>query len=534
VGSAPNGMDVSADRSWCCVSDMIVMATNCVAEGMGWDEAQLKAGLRGVLAGPSLHGSVPMTITMNAQVWAEEQFGQCDLEDERRTRRLVEVAASALCHPSGSLPEQAADMADLKAAYRLFACEDVNFEDIAGPHWEQTRRRPPGTYLVLDDTTELDFGIRRAISGMGQTGNGGGWGFLLHSALMVSAENAEIIGLAGQKIRYRKAAPKRENTTQRLKRDRESDLWGQVIDRVGSPAEDVRWVHVMDRGADNFEVYCHCRKQHADWVVRVTQKGRMVIVPDGTRIPLSPYLKTLPVVGTYELQLRAREAQPKRGHKQARQAQPSRTAKLEVRCGPLQMPFPKQKSPYLKRLSAVPIAMWVVHAVEVDAPKDVEAVEWILLTSLPVESFREAWLVLGYYEKRWLIEEWHKALKTGCRVECRQLQSKEGLERITALLSVVAVRLLQLKAAARTNPDRPANQVVPQHWIKMLVAARKRLKPTTTMTIGDFYRELAKLGGFLGRKSDGEPGWITIWRGWQKLYLMVCGAELAQMAQKCG
>ena len=190
--------------------------------------------------------------------------------------------------------------------------------------------------------------------------------------------------------------------------------------------------------------------------------------------------------------------------------------------------IPKQKSPYLKGLQPVPIAMWAVHAVEVDPPKDVEQVEWILLTSLPVAGFDEAWRILAYYEKRWLIEEYHKALKSGCRVESRQLQSKEGLERITALLSVVAVRLLQLKSAARTNPACPARTLVPLHWIKMLLAARKRSKLTAAMTIREFYREVAKLGGFLGRKSDGEPGWITIWRGWQKLYMFIHGAELAQ------
>ena len=156
--------------------------------------------------------------------------------------------------------------------------------------------------------------------------------------------------------------------------------------------------------------------------------------------------------------------------------------------------------------------MWLVHAVEVNPPAGVEPIEWILFTSMPVESFADAWRIISYYEKRWLIEEWHKALKTGCRVECRQLKCKESLERITGLLSVVAVRLLQLKSEARTNPERPARQIVPWHWIKMLIAARKRMKnvTATTMTVGQFYRELAKLGGFLGRKSDGEPGWITI------------------------
>jgi hypothetical protein len=198
------------------------------------------------------------------------------------------------------------------------------------------------------------------------------------------------------------------------------------------------------------------------------------------------------------------------------------------------MPFPKEKSPYLKSLSGLPIAMWLVHAVEVDPPRGVEPIEWVLITSLPVESFDDAWRILGYYEKRWLIEEWHKALKSGCRVECRQLKSKEGLEKIAGLLSVVAVRLIQLKSAARTTPDRPAGQIVPLRWIKMLLAARKRSRLTVAMTIREFYREVAKLGGFLGRNSDGEPGWITIWRGWQQLYLLVRGAELADEIKKCG
>jgi hypothetical protein len=286
-----------------------------------------------------------MTVTRDAQVWAEEQFGQCDLKDKRRTDRLVKLAAGVLCHPSGSLPEQTSDMADLKAAYRLFANEGVSFEAVAKPHWEQTRRRSLGTCLVLDDTTEVDFGIRRKLRGMGRTGNGGGWGFLLHSALVVSPEGEEIFGLAAQKIRYRKPKPKKENTTQRLKRERESELWGPVIDLVGSPPEGVRGVHVMDRGADNFEVYCHCRQQHSDWVVRVTQKSRKVIAPDGTTIALSEHIPSLRCVGTYELPLRAHGPQAARGHRKKRLAQPARTATLEVRIGRLEMPFPNHRSP---------------------------------------------------------------------------------------------------------------------------------------------------------------------------------------------
>ena len=204
-----------------------------------------------------------------------------------------------------------------------------------------------------------------------------------------------------------------------------------------------------------------------------------------------------------------------------------RTAKIEVRFGMLEVPPPKQKSPYVKRVCRTPIRMWVVWVREVNAPKGVDPIEWVLLTSLPITSFDDAWQVITYYERRWLIEEWHKALKSGCRVTESQLKSKGRLEALVGLLSVVSVRLVQLKTAARTDPDRPAREMIPLRWIRLLCAARKNLRNNASLTVGQFYRELAKLGGFIGRKSDGDPGWITIWRGWYKLHMMLRGAELA-------
>jgi Transposase DNA-binding/Transposase Tn5 dimerisation domain len=451
----------------------------------------------------------------DTNAWAEQQFSNCQLGHKLRTRRLVRLAGQVVSHPSGSFPEQTEAWGDLKAAYRLLDRAEVTFETVAEAHWQQTRRRSAGRYLVLGDTTELDFGIHRDIPDLGPTGNGGGWGFLLHSGLLVAAEGDEIFGLAAQAIHYRKPAPKKENTTQRLKRDRESKVWGDVIDRVGPPSEGVELVHVLDRGADNFEVYCHCLEQKADWVVRVTQQQRHILTPEGKRMPLKKYLGTFALSGTYELSLRARPGQA------------ARTAKIEVRHGALRVPPPAHGSPYVQRIKPGPIKMYVVHVCEVDPPRGVEAIEWILLTSLAVENFEDAWTVIGYYERRWLIEEWHKALKTGCRVTERQLKTKQRLEAMVGLLSVVSVRLLQLKSAARAEPNRPARQMIPPRWIALLGAARKNLKQTKSLTVGEFYRELAKLGGFIGRKSDGEPGWITIWRGWQKLYLMARGAELA-------
>ncbi|MEA1952108.1 MAG: IS4 family transposase [Planctomycetota bacterium] len=463
-----------------------------------------------------------MSFRIDAAEWSEQQFADCQLGDRRRTRRLMKVAEQVANDPSASFPDQMKTWGDLKAAYRLFDCEDVTFEAIAAPHWQQTRAVEPGRYLVLADTTEIDFGYKRDIKGLSKIGNGSGRGFLLHNGLLVDAENQSVIGVAGQTIHYRKPRPKKENAAQRFKRERESRVWGDLIDQIGRPDEGVQLVHVCDRGADDFEVFCHLLQNDCDWVVRASSLHRHVITLGGEKMPLQEYLRGLSVAGMYELQLRARPRQS------------ARTATLEVRFGRLAMPIPKHKSPYVKSLDPQPIEMWVVWVREIDAPADVSPIEWVLYTSLPVTTFDEAWEVVGDYECRWLVEEYHKALKTGCSVQRRLLRETDRLEAMVGLMSVVSVRLLQLKSVARSDPDRPARAVVPLLWLQMLKAVRKKLRRVHDLTIYEFYREVAKLGGFLGRRSDGEPGWITIWRGWEKLNTLVQGAQLAIELKKCG
>ncbi len=449
--------------------------------------------------------------------WAQQNFGSCQLGDKRRTDRLIQVAQQVASNPSASLPNQTETWGDLKAAYKLFDRQEVTFDAIASPHWELTKQRPAGRYLVIGDTTEIDFGKRKMISGLGPTGNGSGAGFLLHNALMVDADTEEIVGIAGQTIHYRDEKPKKkENRSRRLKRKRESEVWGKVIDQVGPPPEEVQWVHVLDRGGDNFEVYCHLLQQRSEWVVRAAKLNRYVLAgADENRMKLSEYLPELELLGAYTLSLRARPGQP------------AREAKLEVRVGKIKVPRPHHASAWVKQLCQPPIAMNVVEVVEVDAPEDATPIRWVLLTSLPMKTFDDAWTVIGYYEARWLIEEYHKALKTGCHVEDRQLKTAARLEAMVGLMSVVAVRLLRLKSLARTNPEIPAQRVVPRVWLQMLKAARKGLDRVHDLTVGQFYREVAKLGGFLGRTGDGQPGWVTIWRGWEKLNNYVQAATLA-------
>ena len=412
------------------------------------------------------------------------------------------------------MPLQTENWADLKAAYRLLDEEDVTFARLAEPHWRRTRERSPGTWLVLGDTTEVDFGRFRQAAGLGPLGKGTGRGFLLHSGLMVRPETEEVVGLAGQAIRYRRPKPKGERySREALKRDRESVVWGQVIEQVGPPAEGVQFIHVFDRGADSFEVFCRLLAVRSDWVVRAGQLRRKTA--DGSS--LAEQLAEFPLSGCYELSLRAAGKQP------------ARTAQLEVRHGAVAICAPSGRSPWLKQCGVETIAMHVIEVREAGAPAGVEPLHWVLLTSLPVKNFNDAWRVIGYYEKRPIIEEFHKALKTGCRLQSRQHQTSDRLEAVAAMLSVVAVRLLQLRSVARSDPQRPVDQVVPQRWTSVLKTLRRGRSIATT---GQFYRELAGLGGFLGRKHDGEPGWLTIWRGFEKLQLAV--RAVREYQKKCG
>lgn len=454
---------------------------------------------------------------LDPAAWATTQFATARLGHSGRTARLVTLAQQIARDPSSSLPRETQTWGDLKAAYRLLDRPEATFQALATPHWQLAREQADrGRFLIVDDTTEIDYGSKRQAAGLGPVGRGTGRGFLIHSALVVAPRDEWVVGLAGQVLFHRRPAPKGETLTQKQRRDRESAVWGQLIEQVGPPPATAQWVHVMDRGADDFEVYCRAQRVGTDWIGRVKSRNRLVRDEAGHDGPLSDVLAAAPAAGGYTLALRARPQQP------------ARRAHLEVAFAPVTTLIPRHPAASLKALAPRPIPQWVVWAREVDPPPSVnEPIDWVLLTSLPVRDLGGAMEVIGYYEKRWLIEEWHKALKTGCQVERRQLHTSSRLEALTGVLSVVAVRLLQMKEVGRREPHRAARDLVPAHYVELVHRARRGRGRAEDVTIRDFIRGLAGLGGFLGRKSDGEPGWITIWRGWDALHWMLRGAQLA-------
>jgi len=447
--------------------------------------------------------------------WVEKQFGSCQLGNSLRTQRLQKVATQMLSQPDQSLPKQNPQWADLKAAYRLFDKRRVTFDAVAEQHWQQTRQTKPGRYLLISDTTDIDHFSHRATTGLGQLGKGDGRGMQLHNCLVYNCNDKQIEGAAGALIHYRTIVPKNETRMQRLNRIRESELWGNLVDQVGSAPQDSQWIHVFDRGGDNFEAMCHIKLTHCDWVIRAAKLNRNVFKENGEKVSLKIALEEARVIGGYELHLRSRP-----GVK-------ARTAQIEVSVLKVTFPRPRHHSKWVKQCGFRELTMNVVVVQEVESPLGVTPICWVLLTSLPVDTFEDAWQVIEDYENRWMVEEYHKVLKTGCSVELHALRTAARLEPLIGLISVIGTRLIQLKLVGRSQPEAKAATHVPSCWLKCLKLARPKLK-MTGMSVYTFFRELARLGGFLGRKGDGEPGWQTVWHGYKKLHALLDGLRLAR------
>ena len=335
-------------------------------------------------------------------------------------------------------------------------------------------------------------------------GDGQGRGMQRHNCWVVNGSRRTIEGQAGALVHDRKHQPKNETRTQRWRRSRASELWGKLVDRVGHPPEGSQWIHVFDRGGDHFEAVCQIVQNHCDWIIRASKMNRQVLDPSGDTAPWSEVVQQATVLGTDDLPLRSRPGQA------------ARIAKIRVSRTTVTLPRPTHHSPYVKTCGVRQIQTRVVIAQEIDAPAGVKPICWTLLTSLPVTTFEEARQVVADYECRWLIEEYHKVLKTGCGIDRHALRTAARWEALRGLISVIGVRLLPMKTFAKEEPTTPARDRVPSTWLKVLKTMKPKLSGRE-LTVYEFWRELAKLGGFLGRKHDGEPGWQTLWRGYQKL-----------------
>ena len=472
--------------------------------------------------------------------FGQMHFGNAVLGDKRRTNCLVRCADALSRHPGGTLPDKINSPADLKAFYRLCDCPDVTHKAVLAPHRERTlqtieRLRRP--ILILHDATELDYTTHFSLADdLGQIGNGKYRGYICQNSLAVDPKTREVIGLANQVLHHRVRVPKSETAAQRRDREtRESRLWLHGTDGLPSRRQ---LVDVCDQGADTFEFLQHECYSGRRFVIRSAYNRGILIghkAEKGHSSYVRTYAKGLSSLGERTVKVTGAmiTKSPKKKGKKKTHWRKAREATVRISAAPIQVKPPGgvKTGDYEK----VPMLVWVIRVWEVNPPRGQERLEWFLLTNEPVESFEDACRVVSWYECRWIIEEYHKAMKTGCGIENPQFTTEARLQPAIALISVVALTLLSLRDASR-RPDakrRLATDLFSIDYVEVLSLWRyKQVK--RDWTIHDFFFALARLGGHQNRKSDKEPGWLVLWRGWTKLQLMLDGARAAKLLHKCG
>jgi hypothetical protein len=430
--------------------------------------------------------------------WAAEELGEAQLGDKRLEERLLTLARDFYARPQANLPQACQSRAKTKAAYRFLEHDHTTLDTILAPHYAATVRR-------VQDTTSLNYSTHPATEKLGPIGSRkeGILGLLLHDTLAFTLEGTPL-GLLDVQCWARdpRAFGKKHLRYKRAIEQKESYRWLKSFEQVAlaqRQCPQTLLVSVGDREADIYELVA--------LAVRDPAGPKLLVRAERDRLMAERHehvwdrLAAQPVGGVQELAL------PRRGKR------PARRARLEVRYAQVRLKPPKRK----RQLPEV--TLWAVLAEEVEAPPGVDPLRWMLLTTLEVRTFEDATRILAWYARRWGIEVYHRTLKSGCRIEQRQLGSADRIEACLAIDLVVAWRIFHLTKLGRETPDVPCSVGFEEAEWKALVAytTQNPMPPATPPTLRETIRMVATLGGFLGRKGDGEPGTQALWLGLQRL-----------------
>jgi hypothetical protein len=452
----------------------------------------------------------------DAATWAAQQWTDVDLGDRRRNARALAVGQAMAHKPEATLPNQMADWAALRDAYRLLSNPAVTLAHLLAPHCQATLAAAAQAPLVLfvEDTSELDYTAHRSMTGLAPIGDGHGRGLLLHTTVALIPVPRHLVGVAQAEVVLRQPGKRGWKET-----SPEGRLWQASATAVGAAPPGTLWVHVSDAGSDDFPYLATCVDQGKHFLIRV-QHNRILFwdpaspqATDPAAQHLLDYARTLPAAPGSAFPVLVRETKQ----------QPARTAHVVLAWAPVLLPPPEQSPDDL--VHHAPLAVWVLRIWEPSPPPEAEAVEWLLLTSVPTESVADVRRASDWwYPCRWLCEDVHQVLKTGLRIEHSQLDNGDDIQRLLGFCLPIAVRLLQLREAAQQAPDQLASDTIDPLMVQVL--ARRQQLEKATLTLGVFWRQVARLGGHLGRKSDGPPGWRTVWKGWRYLCDLTEGARL--------
>lgn len=455
-----------------------------------------------------------MTIsTINATAWAEQNFRTARLFNRKKVDRLVQIASRLAEGKGNSLAQLFNRWYDTKAMYKLLRESVMKPDIIQDSHRELTYSNIEnwdGDVLAIEDASEFDWNGLKPIEGLGPVGVGreNDQGFILHSTLAVGVPNKgfgfSILGLAFQQYYIRPS--KREK---RIKRSfsndaMETDLWRTVIRKKALPPLS-KVIRVCDRNADIYEVINETKEYGCKHIIRLSH-DRVVLETDGEHI--KSLMQNIEPMGQTTIEKRFKGERQKR------------TITLNLNWKKVKLRAPTRPGSGLGKLPAMEetiVYVWGNH------PTTGEVIEWFLYTDLEVNTLSDATKIACYYAARWIIEDYHKTLKSGLKAEDLQLETAHGLFAAIAIMSVVAIRVLDLREKGRINPDGPPEESgFDELELKVLSKYLKRELKTVKCVV----LAIGSLGGHLNRRSDGMPGVLTLWLGMSRFLSIMEGVRI--------
>lgn len=462
-----------------------------------------------------------MQTLINHEAWAREVFGHSQLGDRRRTDRLVAYAARQAAHAAASTNAVCqGDSAAAEGAYRFLRNAEVAAQEIAESGFQHAVALGDEAQVVLaiQDSTTLGYAhsVREELGDLGGKARSKRKGFWVHSTLAVDGVSGAVYGLLDQQWWVRQGPRRQRGAHKKLPyEEKESFKWQGATERVAERLPDMgRVVMVCDREADVHEYLEFLTARGYRYVVRAERDRRV----DTELGRLWETLHAQPLAG------RAKVAIAQKG------GRPARTARVEVRYASVEL----RPTTEVKRRG--PVKLQVVLVSEPRPPATVPAggaLEWMLLTSEAITSLADAQRVVEWYKRRWVIEDFHKAWKTGCGAEERRFRSADNLRRALSILAFVAVRLLQLRSLAERAPGTPCDKVLSRaQWVCLWLLSwdtKGRPLPAQAPPVRWAVEKIANLGGWIKSKQTMAIGWQTLWRGWQQLDAHVAGFLVAQV-----
>lgn len=441
--------------------------------------------------------------------WAATEFETLDLGDARRNQRAIRLMDSLSANPSASIPQACGDWADTIAAYRFFGNDEIAWSDVLTPHIKSSvvRMAAHAVVLCIQDTTELDFNGQQA-SGLGPLSYERQRGMYAHPTYAVSTAR-EPLGVLDAWM-WARQARQDDGTRPGVC---ESLRWIEGYERLGEMAAQLpqtRLVYLADREADIMALMVRARDlgNPVDWLVR-SKNNRVLKCGD----KLWAQTCAGEALGELRFTLPARQ-----GSKAREVVQQVWTQRVTLQAGARQGQ----------------VQATCIVAREMEPPEGEKAIEWRLLSNLPVTDLEQAARLIDWYRARWEIEMFFHVLKNGCRIEALQLGSIEKIERAIVLYMVVAWRIARLMRLGRTCPDLNAQLMFePDEWKAAYILNKKPI-PDKPPTLNEVVRLVARLGGFLARTGDGEPGVKTIWMGMQRIIDFAAGVRFSRELQAAG